>query len=614
MTKTVDALPQVSHGNLRESSPKVQECTGSLPTLKDIPKERLDEVVNAVKRAMSQPELRQENARAVQAKIWHKETCVAAILNEMRVQEEAVRSELFQRISKLVYELNEEAVNATLARAGIKKDNRIHPGSSLQSEKDLDLLCLDAKERLYMILKNHDWIKEFFLKYPQHFFENSFSFVENIPPKSLPVKVRVVGLGIAGSTAVSGLAKNNVEKVHGYEKRPEHGPRSATSRYQNASWRAYDVAQQMVDDQAFQHFLENRQRFNVTFDDGTTEIRSSDRVQIILGSAVASALESARRYGAELQFSCDTSDFYNPTGEGLEESDIVALFCGAHTANLAPGLSDALGIHSWPELDSECRMWLRMEPSEHTEPFCTRGGEVGCENWDYTIHSARSNIQDAQRILDNIGTGNESSIPYKKSLAKVLRRDQELLGLDTKVTDELVEEHFQKQLAQTLTVIEAAKALRFDYIFTNAPWNAHNLTKRNAAPNVVLDGTYTVEVKLAARSTVMNNKELLKAFGTRLIVCGGDACVPPNPQAAYGATLACEAAGVLVRLAVTTGHLNSIRNNLKEFKNMEELVDRVEDIKTLMNMHYEARCKSENYFQWVQTLISNVYSVPPFTE
>jgi len=78
--------------------------------------------------------------------------------------------------------------------------------------------------------------------------------------------------------------------------------------------------------------------------------------------------------------------------------------------------------------------------------------------------------------------------------------------------------------------------------------NEHNLAKRNAANHdgsLVLDGGYDVEVKIACCSAIDANcslsRSVLKRFNTDVVITGGDACVNPNPQAAYGATLSCEA-------------------------------------------------------------------------
>jgi hypothetical protein len=327
--------------------------------------------------------------------------------------------------------------------------------------------------------------------------------------------VRVVGLGIGGSVLVSGLAKHGIEAVVGYEKRSEKGPSSVTSRYQNASWRAYDVAGKLVDEIAYKRLLENRQRINVTYDDGTTDVLTSDRVQIIIGSAIQSALDSARRYGADLHFGCDSMEaFYRPLEEGPhgDHCDITALFCGAHTSEVFPGLKQEMGIHEWPDLDSSCRMWLRVQRSNKKDAYCTRGGEIGTEKWHYTIESARDSPKDLERILFNL----DSQLQYNRRKLKKgvdIGRSEEELSAQYEVQRSLVEKVMQ----------ELEPGDRFDYIFTNAPANVHNLEKRASAEQVVLDGGYTVEIKMATRSTVTSG-DLLKHFGTDLVVCGGERC------------------------------------------------------------------------------------------
>jgi hypothetical protein len=236
-------------------------------------------------------------------------------------------------------------------------------------------------------------------------------------------------------------------------------------------------------------------------------------------------------------------------------------------------------------------------PSDKSEPYCARGGEIGAEKWHYTIESARDSVEDVDRVKNN--------------LKKLLSNNK----LDSEKKTAL-----EAQLAQieSLQSTLGASPSFFDYIFTNAPDNEHNRSKREtvgADGSVVLDGGYTVEVKIAAKSTV-DSGDILDKFGTKLLVSGGDACVPPNPLAAYGATLACEAADMLVHLAVGYGHMNSILNEMSDFQS-EGLVDAnwiqvVQDLQTLLSMYYEARSRSENYFQFIQTLICNLYSLPPF--
>jgi hypothetical protein len=107
-------------------------------------------------------------------------------------------------------------------------------------------------------------------------------------------------------------------------------------------------------------------------------------------------------------------------------------------------------------------------------------------------------------------------------------------------------------------------------------------------------------------------KKLLDQFGTAVLVTGGDACVNPNPMAAYGATLACEFAAMLVHLSVAHGHINAIIKGMEKADNVdEELLPKLQELKSLLNQYYDTRGRSENYFQWMQTLICNLYSLPP---
>lgn len=564
-------------------------------------KDRLDEVVAAVKETLSDPQIRTFNQRAVQAKVWHHQPAVAACLTDLRNEEEEIRTRILKLVSTLVYHFHDHTVDATLARAGILQDDRVNAGSSLDKKDAIDLFCLDAKERLYLLIKNYGWLKEFFRAFPLHFYENSFQFVDNIPDKKLKVKVKVVGLGIGGSMAISGLAKAGIEYAVGYEKRVESGVSSVGSRYQNASWRAYDVARDLLDEASYEHLIEYRQRFTVTFDDGTTKMVTSDRVQIILGDAIEAAQASAKRYGAKLVFGAKAEQFFD--SDSVDEPvDIVALFAGAHTSQMFPGLAEEMNIYSWPDISSVCDMWLHIKPSEKSDFFCVRSGEVGAEHWHYTIESARNTIQDIVRVQNSLVS------QYQWSCKKMAGASEE--------EKDLLESKFNAQMAQLDAVakfMNETEVGRFDYIFTNAPSNEHNRKKReeaNVDGTVVLEGGYVVDVKFAANSMVNTSNELLSKFATDMIVMGGDACVPPNPQAAYGATLACESAQMVVHLAIAYGHLNSIIQDLSDFDQMAGCKETVQELKDLFAAYYAAKSRSENYFQWVQTLICNLYSLP----
>jgi hypothetical protein len=43
-----------------------------------------------------------------------------------------------------------------------------------------------------------------------------------------------------------------------------------------------------------------------------------------------------------------------------------------------------------------------------------------------------------------------------------------------------------------------------------------------------------------------------------------------------------------------------------------EWVQEIQEVKMLLSDYYNARGRAENYFQFVQTLICNLYSLPPF--
>lgn len=575
-----------------------------MSTLQGFSKEELDEVVAGLKKAIGDDQMRQLNQRAVQAKVWHLIPKVSQMMSKLRSDEEVVRQKALAIASKLVYRFHEHTLDTTLARAGLLQDKRLHPGSSLDEKESFDLFCLDAKERLYLIMKNYGWLEYFFRLYPLHFYENSFQFVDRIPKKKLKVKVNVVGLGIGGSMAVSGLAKAGIENVVGIEKRNQSGKSRVGSRYQNASWRAYDVAGKLLDEEAYNDLIQYRQQFNVQYDDGTTGVITSDRVQIILGHAIESSLASASRYGATLKFGVE--DVFDEIGQ----NDLTLLMTGAHTSEIFPELKEEMNIFDWPDIVSECNMWLCIKPSEHTEFFCQRGGESVAEKWHYTIESARNTVNDIVRVRDCVVS------QLERALRTFDGTDEEKEAMTKKYEAQLA------QLDHVKAAVDGGKTPggRFDYIFTNAPTNDHNMAKRDEAVKdgtIVLEGSYAVEVKIATNS-MATSKPVLDKFQSGLVLCGGDACVPPNPQAAYGATLACESADSMVQLAVSYGHLNSILEDLEK-EDIKKMVDEewkqdVNELKTSLAEYYNTRGRSENYFQFVQTLICNLYSLPPFRE
>lgn len=137
--------------------------------------------------------------------------------------------------------------------------------------------------------------------------------------------------------------------------------------------------------------------------------------------------------------------------------------------------------------------------------------------------------------------------------------------------------------SKVTTTTEAPSCCSFAYIFTNAPNNEHNRAKRDRdADKTVLQSGCTVQIKVASQPSVgvletgtddhhpdqaAATKALLERFDTKLLVCGGDACVPPNPLAAYGATLACEAT-----LSIGS-HLNVIQHTLTLLQKQQQAAE-----------------------------------------
>jgi hypothetical protein len=450
-------------------------------------KERLDLVVRALKSFMASEDIRALSHREIQSQAWHSVMEIAGCMADLRKAEEMVRRKIMEEISKLVYRCNAYILESK-SQMGVDD-------SSYELKIKFRAFCLDSKERLYLILKKYGWLPDFFRQYPHHFYENSFHFIYNIPEKTLPIKVRVVGLGIAGSLAVSGLAKSGIESVVGFEKRLRDGPSSVSSRYQNASWRAYDIAKNMLDEAALARMKAHQQWTSAKDKTGNTaKVVCSDRVQIIIGDAIETAIASALRYKADLQFGCGNDAFYdgssagNPGKNANDKCDIVALFCGAHTSKLFPGLEEQMEVITWPNLSSRCLTWLRIQESaHHANEYCRRGGEIGAEKWHFTIETARNTVQDIERVKD--------------AAVKKLQMEQQ--------------EHAKRELKAKLNQIE--KVLKFmgqrvegndqgfDYVFTNAPENEHNISKRDDDGNdgsVVIDGNYTVDVSIASKAIV----------------------------------------------------------------------------------------------------------------
>lgn len=231
---------------------------------------------------------------------------------------------------------------------------------------------------------------------------------------------------------------------------------SVSSRYQNASWRAYDIARTMLDDTAYDILARYQQRVHVTQPDGTPAVLTTDRVQIILGEAIDAALGSAARYGAQLQFESKIQDYHFSDDTQIniacqDHVDIVAIFAGAHSCDIFPELHKEMNIISWPELTSKCLTWLSIKRSDKNEPYTSRGGEVGAEHWHFTIESSRDTVDDILRVRGHL-----------------------LAAMEKSKGDHILSSKLESQLDHVDKVISYMRSnenngARYDYIFTNAP-------------------------------------------------------------------------------------------------------------------------------------------------
>lgn len=121
-------------------------------------KSRLEGVVNALTKALSSPDLRGLSQRAIQARIWHQEPLIASFMSDLRREEELIRQTIMERLSFLIGEFH----NFTLPLSdGVGGDTAMADRTHSQS---LEVICLDSKERLYLILKQFEWIAGTFLQ------------------------------------------------------------------------------------------------------------------------------------------------------------------------------------------------------------------------------------------------------------------------------------------------------------------------------------------------------------------------------------------------------------------------------------------------------------------
>jgi hypothetical protein len=108
----------------------------------------------------------------------------------------------------------------------------------------------------------------------------------------------------------------------------------------NTSWRAYEVAEKLLDHEAYEHLLRFRQKINIKNQDGSEKIVTSDRTQVILGEAIDTFYKSAERYGATPKFDSCLEDYYyeDTNSNTIDDSDIIGIFTGVHTADIFPHL------------------------------------------------------------------------------------------------------------------------------------------------------------------------------------------------------------------------------------------------------------------------------------
>ena len=123
--------------------------------LRGLSREKMDEVVEALKIFLSRKDIRTLNIRAVQGKAWHLVPELAARLTALRHEEERVRVEIMQKTSHEIFSFHDHTLDATLARAGLLVLDRVHAGSNLSNNPTFESFCLDSKERLYLIMKQY---------------------------------------------------------------------------------------------------------------------------------------------------------------------------------------------------------------------------------------------------------------------------------------------------------------------------------------------------------------------------------------------------------------------------------------------------------------------------
>jgi hypothetical protein len=69
----------------------------SVEGVQGLSKDRLDQVIEAISRALSSPDLRRLSQRAIQARVWHQEPVVALYMSDLRRDEEILRGLIMKR-------------------------------------------------------------------------------------------------------------------------------------------------------------------------------------------------------------------------------------------------------------------------------------------------------------------------------------------------------------------------------------------------------------------------------------------------------------------------------------------------------------------------------------
>merc|ERR1712113_651184 len=197
---------------------------------------------------------------------------------------------------------------------------------------------------------------------------------------------------------------------------------------------------------------------------------------------------------------------------------------------------------------------------------------TGDNKWSYSISSARDEMVDIHRAIGNV------------------KRQQaiEKAKLDA---GENVNEKYDKQLQRLESVqksMEEGATNRYDYIFTSAPKNPINdqkLMKAEEDGLLCVKNDYNV-VPTFSLKTTFTEGAMTEKFGSKIVVCGGDSTVAPNPLAARGATVASENAMALVKMAVAMGHIKVMMEDLQYHNADAAWMAEMDKLKGLLPLYF----------------------------